>query len=66
MYGRKPNRLLSTGVGLSDAEEQLGALPDAAEASAKFAQQQYRAAVAVQERVVEIFSSVCDPHIVGR
>jgi hypothetical protein len=46
---------------LRSGEEQLGALPDAAEASAQCTEQRFRAAVGHQQRVVDIFSAVPDP-----
>ena len=42
-------------------EAQLVVLPDAADASAKYARQQFRAAIGVQKRVVDIFGVVPDP-----
>lgn len=46
---------------LRASEEQLGALPDSADASANYSEQKFRAAVGLQERVVDIFSAVPDP-----
>lgn len=59
-------RLLSSAAAeaaelLRASEAQLGVLPDAADASAKYAKQQFRAAIGVQKRVADIFGAVPDP-----
>lgn len=57
----RPLSTASASEQLRSAEEQLGALPDAADASKKYSEQQYSAATGLQKRVVDIFGAVPDP-----
>ncbi len=57
----RPLSTASVAEQLRSAEKQLGALPDAADASAKYDEQQFSAATGLQTRVVDIFGAIPDP-----